>query len=156
MGAAAMAAKIKQLVPEIVYEIARERVQEALKYVQVEECNRTDTETVWALRYCPDMHRIIRAERWANPQQVRLETDEFLQEIDSLADRQADRVREVLEQTVESVAFELRAKDRRSIEWFIALAAACCVGRQGRGLVHVEDVGWLDPQSRAVLVPEPN
>ena len=105
---------------------------------------------VGELHYGED--REITFERWAGAE-AREELDEMLENLEDEEGDGIDRVRDVLERAVETVAFELRVSHSKDMGWPLALCAAMELAKRGDGLVQGDTDGdtWWDPQTGEVV-----
>ena len=99
--------------------------------------------------YRPDTERFIRVERWSGDAAAE-EVGEALEDLKDAAGPDAAKVRTILDQTVETVAFELKLSDARGMGWPLAIAAAAKLSEQCGGVVYADDSGWMVPHGNEV------
>ena len=78
------------------------------------------------------------------------EVEELLERIEEQDGDAANRVRAVLARTVQTVGFELKASDARSMGWPVGIAAAAWIAEEGGGLIQADGQGWLAPSGDEV------
>ncbi|HYO09569.1 MAG TPA: hypothetical protein VER17_11410 [Tepidisphaeraceae bacterium] len=99
--------------------------------------------------YRADTKRFIRVERWSGDAAAE-EVGEALEDLEDEAGPGAEKVRGLLGQTVETVAFELKLSDAQGMGWPLAIAAAAKLAEQCGGVVSADDSGWMVPSGNEV------
>jgi hypothetical protein len=99
--------------------------------------------------YRADRDRFIHVERWSGDAAAE-EVGEALGALENEAGPGAERVREVLGRTVETVAFELKLSDAQGMGWPLAIAAAAKLAEECGGVIFADDSGWMVPHGNEV------
>jgi hypothetical protein len=98
--------------------------------------------------------RFIRIERWTG-MKAKEEVGELLEQIEDIESPAAERVRSMLRDVLETIAFELKLSDVESIGYSIAWATAMWLAERGAGLVQTESPDqWWDPDTYEVLLEQ--
>jgi hypothetical protein len=97
--------------------------------------------------YRPDNPKglFIAVSRWRG-EQARGEADELLELMEDRSGAGAERIRDVLSRTVETVAFCLKQSDADGMGWPISWHTAMWLASKGEGLVEA-DGEWWDPET---------
>jgi hypothetical protein len=98
--------------------------------------------------YRRELDRFLGVERWTGSQAAE-EVSEEVERIESYKGDGAVRVRKVLGETTETVAFELKPSDAQGMGWPLAIAAAAKLAEISGGVVSA-DSGWMVPSGREV------
>jgi hypothetical protein len=101
------------------------------------------------LHYHADVERFVRVERWAGEAAAE-EVGEALEDFEDVAGPGAAKVRAIRDQTVETVAFELKLSDAQGMGWPVAIAAAAKLAEQCGGVIYADDSGWMVPSGNEV------
>ena len=80
------------------------------------------------------------------------EVKEALEDIARYPDAGADRVREVLSRTVETVGFELKYSDVEGMGVPVTVAAAAKLAELVGGVISADDYGWMVPSGNEVEI----
>jgi hypothetical protein len=99
--------------------------------------------------YRVETDRFIRVERWSGDG-VREEVGEAVEDLEDATGSGVAKVRAILDQTVETVAFELKHTDAQGMGWPLTLAAAATVAEQCDGVISADDSGWMVPSGNKV------
>ncbi len=78
------------------------------------------------------------------------EVEELREFIEERQGPDAEKVRAVLSKAVQTVGFELKASDARSMGWPLAIAAAAWIAEEGAGLLQADGQGWMAPSGSEV------
>jgi hypothetical protein len=99
--------------------------------------------------YRAEPERFIRVERWSGDAAAE-EVGEALEDLEDETAAGAEKVRALLGQTVETVAFELKLSDAQGMGWPLAIAAAAKLAEQRGGVIYADDSGWMVPSGNEV------
>jgi hypothetical protein len=121
-----------------------------LRRLRVEEASSPGENLVWLLHYRNTQDQFIRLERWQDADAIGDEAEELMELLEGQTGPGPDQVRTVLGSARESIALALTVRDRDSMGWPLAIAAAACFAETGRGLVQADGSGWMRPAGREV------
>ena len=122
---------------------------DVLGRLRIENCSEGDAFGVFLLHYRRDGGPPIRAERWYGPAKEE-EVEERLEDLEGREGPAADRVRAMLAQARESIAFDLKLSHAQGMGWPLAVAGAAWLAEIGQGLIHAEGTGWMSPKGNEV------
>jgi hypothetical protein len=99
--------------------------------------------------YRADTDRFIHVERWSGDDAAE-EVGEALEDLEDASGPGAAKVRDILHQTVETVALELKLSDAQGMGWPLAIAAAAKIAEQCGGVISADDSSWMVPLGNEV------
>lgn len=110
--------------------------------------NKENDFEVFLLSYQENIPNPIRIERWYDRDKVIEEVEEFSDLI--AADQNKNIINEYLENTIETVAIELKLSDTEGLGWPVAISAAAWIAEYADGIVYNENDRWLLPTEKEV------
>jgi len=99
--------------------------------------------------YRSEPERFLPVERWSGDRAAE-EVQEELERLSDYPSADADKVRELVRNAVETVAFELKLSDAQGMGWPTAIAAAAKIVEIAGGVVSADDSGWMVPAGKEV------
>ena len=120
------------------------------KRLKIEATQRGEPFRRLQIHYRTDGDQFLVMERWTNSEAVFEEVKEFLERLEKRSESAAERIRDHLRETIESIGIELKASDARSMGWPVAICAAAEIAERGDGIIHAGGSGWMVPSGNEV------
>jgi hypothetical protein len=129
-----------------------EDYEEVMSRLQVENATSTAVFDIYRLHYRESRRSFIRVARWSKPEKVASEIEELRESIAECQEPQAEIVRLLLAESIETVGFELKPTDADGMGWPLTIAAAAYLADKGAGGIYVDGEGWLEPTQTEIRV----
>jgi hypothetical protein len=103
---------------------------------------------VFLLSYQENIPNPLRIERWHDRGKIIEEVAEFSDLI--ATDQNKNIINEYLENTIETVAIELKLSDTEGLGWPVAISIAAWIAEYADGIAYNENDGWFLPTEKEV------
>jgi hypothetical protein len=135
----------------LTYLYGEDDYEETTSRLRVENASRVETFEVYRIYYRQSGNSFIRVARWSKPSAVAEEVKELVESLEDRREPEAEMIRQLLAETIETVGLELKQSDADGMGWPVAIAAAAYLADKGKGVVH-DGQGWLQPTAKEVHI----